>query len=271
MQAKTDGITSAVNVDNSTEFSQLLTALPRECHIDIAWAAKNGTSGISLNKLDDRIKIVYMYFADDLDHKAERDTLGVISPLSSLAWSVFPIVATVTNIADSKSTKIDESQLEMRIRYPHETVSSEESNWITRLNIPVAVATVKPSETVAVTTTAELPKTPDLMPNAATPAAPVIPETQAQAQQAVSNAIEQAQAPQTVAEAAAAQSATQATAITKPEIITPIIKSEAAAPTVMPEMTLPIIKSESYSQDIEKTNYLPWVAGGLALWLLLRR
>lgn len=271
MQAKTDGITSAVNVDNSTEFSQLLTALPRECHIDIAWAAKNGTSGISLNKLDDKIKIVHMYFADDLDHKAERDTLGVISPLSSLAWSVFPIVATVTNIADSKSTKIDESQLEMRIRYPHETVSSEESNWITRLNIPVAVATVKPSETVSATTTAELPKTPDLMPNAATPTAPVIPETQAQAQQAVSNAVEQAQKPQTVAEAAAAQSATQATAITKPEIITPIIKSEAAAPTVMPEMTLPIIKSESYSQDIEKTNYLPWVAGGLALWLLLRK
>lgn len=178
MQAKTDGITGVVSFDNSTEFSQLLTALPQECRISIAWGTPDATSGVTLNRFNDRIKIVHMYFADNGDHSAEYATVGQILPLSNFIWRQYPAVATVTNIAGSPQAKIDEYNMEIRYRGAGESVSDAENQWITKLGIPVAVAAVEPTTATVVPMTAAtettsapvtatsipVPKTPDLMP-----------------------------------------------------------------------------------------------------------
>jgi hypothetical protein len=179
MQAKTDGITGVVAFDNSTEFSQLLTALPQECRISMAWGTPDATNGVTLNRLGDKIKIVHMYFADNNDHSAEYATVGQILPLSNFVWRQFPAVATVTNIAGAPQAKIDEYNMEIRYRGVGEAASDAENQWITKLGIPVAVAAVEPttatvapvtattdttSVPVTATTSVLVPKTPDLMP-----------------------------------------------------------------------------------------------------------
>lgn len=252
MQAKTDGVFGVVNFDNAAEFSQLLTALPSECRVSIAWGTPEATSGITFNRLNDKMKMVHMHFADNANHDAEYATLGKFAPISSFAWTAYPAVATVTNMLNSKQVKIDGDTLEIRYRTQNEPISTAEDQWITKLGVPVSVieetktipmtpavpipatttalvpveATTAPTTTTtAPTTEAQLPKTPDLMPNKVDAKAEVIPETQAAAK--------------------------EATITVKP----------------MPTPVLPITKTE----EPQKTNYLPWALGGIALLILLKR
>ena len=142
MQAKTDGITSVVTMDNSVDFSQLFNALPQECRVAIAWGLPESPSGVTLNRLGDKIKIVHMYFADSGEHASEYATVGLVAPISNLVWSQFPSVATVTEIASSPQSKIDEYSMEIRYRAANEPTSNSDSQWITKLGIPIYAAAI---------------------------------------------------------------------------------------------------------------------------------